>query len=67
VLVLSRKPGSQVLVDGNIRITVLEIEGGRVKIGIEAPASVRLVRDDVRGAAALTPPPRRPSGPNRRK
>jgi carbon storage regulator len=51
VLVLSRKPGSQVVVNGNIRITVLEIRGGVVKIGIEAPASVRVVRDDVGRAA----------------
>ena len=36
MLVLSRKPGSQVIVANNIRITVLEIRGGVVKIGIEA-------------------------------
>ena len=52
MLVLSRKPGTQVLVDGNVRITILEIRGGQVKIGIEAPESVRVRRDDARGAAA---------------
>jgi carbon storage regulator CsrA len=40
-----------VVVADNIRITVLEIRGGVVKIGIEAPASVRVVRDDAGGAA----------------
>jgi carbon storage regulator len=54
VLVLSRKPGTQLLLDGEIRITVLEIRGGEVKIGIEAPASVRVVREDARAAAAPT-------------
>jgi carbon storage regulator CsrA len=45
VLVLSRKPGTKVLVDGKIRITILEIRGGQVTIGIEAPEWVRVVRD----------------------
>jgi carbon storage regulator len=57
VLVLSRKPGTQVVVGGNIRITILEIRGGVVKIGIEAPASVRVVRDDVAGAVPRRSPP----------
>lgn len=57
VLVLSRKPGAQVVVGGNIRITVLEIRGGVVKIGIEAPASVRVVRHDVAGAVPRRSPP----------
>jgi carbon storage regulator len=52
VLVLSRKPGTQVLVGGNVRITILEIRGGQVKLGIEAPESVRVVRDDARATAA---------------
>lgn len=52
MLVLSRKPGTQLLLDGEIRITVLEIRGGQVKIGIEAPPSVRVVREDARAAAA---------------
>ena len=54
-MVLSRKPGTQVLVDGKVRITILEIRGGQVKIGIEAPASVRVVRDEARGASTPAP------------
>ncbi len=56
MLVLSRKPGTCVVVGGNIRITVLEIRGGVVRIGIEAPAAVRVVRDDVAAAAPRRSP-----------
>jgi carbon storage regulator CsrA len=56
VLVLSRKPGTQLLLGGEIRITVLEIRGGEVKIGIEAPPSVRVVREEARAAAAPAVP-----------
>jgi carbon storage regulator len=55
MLVLSRKPGTRVQIGDTIRITVLEIRGGRVTIGIEAPDAVRVVRDDARGAAAPVP------------
>ena len=39
MLVLSRKPGEQLRIGDNITITVVEVRGNRVKIGIEAPAT----------------------------
>ena len=51
MLVLSRKPGTQVLVGDNVRITILEIRGGQVKLGIEAPESVRVLREEARGTS----------------
>ena len=47
MLILSRKPGEAVLVDGGIRIVVLASEGGAVRLGIEAPSSVGIVREEV--------------------
>jgi carbon storage regulator len=47
MLVLSRKPGEKVVIDGNITITVVEFNGGRVKIGIEAPADVAILRGEL--------------------
>jgi len=47
MLILSRKPGEAVLVDGGIRIVVLGSEGGAVRLGIEAPMSVGIVREEV--------------------
>lgn len=59
MLILSRKPGEAVLLDGGIRIVVLGSEGGAVRLGIEAPAAVGIVREEVaqRSAAASTPRP----------
>src|SRR5437879_6346973 len=47
MLLLSRKPGEKVVIDGDITITVVEINGGRVKIGIEAPAHVAILRSEL--------------------
>jgi carbon storage regulator len=47
MLILSRKPGETVVIDGNIRVKVVRVEGDVVKIGIEAPAEVSVHRQEV--------------------
>jgi carbon storage regulator len=47
MLVLTRKTGQQIVIDGNIRITVTSCGDGRVKLGIEAPRNVRVDRAEV--------------------
>jgi carbon storage regulator len=47
VLVLSRKAEQSLIVGDDIVISVLGIEGDRVKLGIEAPRSVRVLRAEV--------------------
>jgi len=47
MLVLSRKIGERVLVGDRIRITVVRISGGGVRLGIEAPSDVPIVREEV--------------------
>jgi len=47
MLVLSRKLKEEILIGKNIRITVLDIEGGSVKIGIEAPKDISILRMEV--------------------
>ncbi|HEV3081765.1 MAG TPA: carbon storage regulator [Gemmataceae bacterium] len=47
MLVLSRKPGEKLCIDGNIVVTVLEVKGNRVRIGIEAPDGVRVLRGEL--------------------
>jgi carbon storage regulator len=47
MLILNRKPGEAILIDGGIRLVVLESDGGGVRLGIEAPASVGIVREEV--------------------
>ncbi len=47
MLILGRRPGDAILIDGGIRIVVLSNEGGTVRLGIEAPDSVGIVREEI--------------------
>lgn len=47
MLVLSRKQSEAIIVGDNVRITVLKIERNAVRIGIEAPASIPIVREEL--------------------
>lgn len=47
MLVLSRKKGESIVIDGDIRITVLSSTGGQVRLGIEAPKHIPVHRQEV--------------------
>jgi carbon storage regulator len=47
MLILSRKAGETVVIDGRIRVKVVRLEGDVVKIGIEAPSDVSIHRQEV--------------------
>ena len=47
MLVLSRKQSQQITLGDSITITVLSVQGGRVRLGIDAPASVRVLRAEL--------------------
>ncbi len=47
MLVLSRRLGEEIVIDGDIRLTVVALEGDRVRIGIAAPTSVTVDRKEV--------------------
>jgi carbon storage regulator len=47
MLVLSRKEGEQLVIGGNIVLTINRISGNRVAIGIDAPRDVRIVRGEL--------------------
>ena len=47
MLALSRKKGEALIINNNIEITVLEIKGEQVKLGISAPREVPLYRKEV--------------------
>ena len=50
MLVLTRKIGERILIDGNIELTVLRVSGAGIRLGFKAPANVAIVRDDARRA-----------------
>jgi len=47
MLVLSRKPGERILIGEEIAITVVRIGPNTVRIGIEAPRTMNIVRDEL--------------------
>lgn len=47
MLVLSRKAGETIQIADNIEIKILEIKGDTVRVGIEAPKSVDIVRGEL--------------------
>ncbi|WIE80892.1 carbon storage regulator [Curtobacterium sp. MCSS17_016] len=47
MLVLKRKAGEKILIGDDIVITVLDNRGDGVRIGIEAPKGIRILRDEV--------------------
>ena len=47
MLALTRKKGESLIVNNNIEITVLEIRGDQIKLGISAPKEVPVYRKEV--------------------
>lgn len=78
MLVLSRQRDESIIIGDNVQITVVDIRGDKVRLGIEAPADITVHRKEVfdaiqrenRRAAGITTdelaavvPPKRPSRP----
>lgn len=47
MLILSRKTDQQIKIGEDITITIIDIKGDQVKIGVEAPKSVKVFRQEV--------------------
>jgi carbon storage regulator len=48
MLILSRKTGERVIIGDAIVVTVVHMKRGRVRLGIEAPPNVTVLREEVR-------------------
>jgi carbon storage regulator len=44
MLVLTRRVGEEIVIAGNIRVTVISVKGQTIRLGITAPSSVPVVR-----------------------
>jgi carbon storage regulator len=51
MLVLSRKVGEEIIIDGEIRVSIVRVRGNRVRIGIQAPPSARILREELTSSA----------------
>lgn len=47
MLVLSRKPGESIVIDGRITVTINRVSGNRVTVGIDAPSDVHILRGEL--------------------
>ena len=47
MLILTRKSGEGLFIGDDIRITILEIRGKQIRLGIEAPTSVVVLREEI--------------------
>lgn len=47
MLILTRKPDQSIILGDDIVITVLAVDGDRVKLGIKAPADISVLREEV--------------------
>jgi carbon storage regulator len=58
MLVLTRKAGERILIADNVVVEVLEIQGNRVRIGIQAPSGVTILRQELLTQKADKPAPK---------
>lgn len=56
MLVLSRKLGEKIYVGDNICITVVDIDRGKIRLGIEAPRDVPIFRQELLDEFKKAPP-----------
>lgn len=49
MLVLSRKPGEKIVINNNVTVTVVAVVGNRVKLALEAPGEVQILRGELVG------------------
>ncbi len=47
MLILTRRKGESIIIDGDIEVTVVDISGGTVRVGIDAPDEINIVRNEL--------------------
>ncbi len=47
MLILTRKPGESLYIGDDIKVTLMEIKGNQVRVGVDAPPTVRIYREEI--------------------
>lgn len=47
MLILTRKPGESLYIGDTVKVTIVEIKGNQIRVGIEAPAELRIYREEI--------------------
>lgn len=53
MLVLSRKPGERIMIGDNIAVTIVRIGPNNVRVGIDAPRDMNIVREELCGKESV--------------
>jgi carbon storage regulator len=53
MLILTRRPNQAVMIGNEVTVTILEIDGQRVRLGIAAPGDIPILRDELVGRRDL--------------
>jgi len=56
MLVLSRKSNQEIMIGDDIQITVLQVKGNTIRLGIQAPSDVRIMRGEIADASPKSKP-----------
>ena len=46
MLILTRKPNESLIIDNEITLTIMEVRGNQVRIGVDAPAHISIHREE---------------------
>ena len=49
MLVLGRKVGESILLDGGIEIQVVKVQGSKIRLGVTAPKDIKVIRAELQG------------------
>lgn len=47
MLILTRKPGESLYIGDHVKITIVEIKGHQIRVGIDAPSDLRIYREEI--------------------
>ena len=47
MLVLTRKAGEKIVIGDNVVVSIVEVKGGKIRVGIEAPRDVHVLRAEL--------------------
>lgn len=47
MLILTRKPGESIFIGDQIKITIVEIKGSQIRLGVDAPKELRIYREEI--------------------
>ena len=64
MLVLSRKVGEKILIGDNISVTVVRVSQGTVRLGVEAPDDLSIVREEIKDQQPARPRARNVTSPS---